>query len=109
MKISPDDHHFEENPNPAEMVFRSDDCNELLEKELTELEKLEKSKNLVSQSSIEIEIKQEGDKTTEKEKKEEYVGESWTLFDVNFGVPLFDADCNTKICQYIKNLTKEEK
>uniref|UniRef100_A0A8W7NZT9 FAM91 N-terminal domain-containing protein n=1 Tax=Anopheles atroparvus TaxID=41427 RepID=A0A8W7NZT9_ANOAO len=27
--------------------------------------------------------------------------EEWTILDINFGIPLFDVDCNTKICQYI--------
>lgn len=35
--------------------------------------------------------------------------EVWTLLDVNFGVPLFDIDCNTKICEKIaKKLCKDK-
>lgn len=35
--------------------------------------------------------------------------EVWTLLDVNFGVPLFDIDCNTKICENIvKKLSKDK-
>lgn len=37
-------------------------------------------------------------------------GEMWTLLDVHFGVPLFDADCNIRICeQIVKNLSSDEK
>lgn len=35
--------------------------------------------------------------------------EEWTILDVNIGVPLFDVDCNTRICEQIaKHLSKEE-
>ncbi|XP_058460898.1 protein FAM91A1 [Malaya genurostris] len=35
--------------------------------------------------------------------------EEWTLLDVHFGIPLFDVDCNTAICQnIIKKLCSEE-
>lgn len=33
----------------------------------------------------------------------------WTVLDVHFGVPLFDVDCNTRICEYIvKHLSSDE-
>lgn len=63
---SPDEDHFANTPqnrSPAN-DFRSDDCNELLEKELADLddatakdERRSDKFNLVSQSSIEIEIR----------------------------------------------------
>lgn len=64
--ISPDENHFAitpENLSPAN-VYRSDDCNEILAKELEQLNEIEKGDRtpdsergqLVSQSSIEIEI-----------------------------------------------------
>lgn len=35
--------------------------------------------------------------------------EEWTLLDVHFGIPLFDVDCNTSICQnIIRKLCSEE-
>ncbi|XP_058829513.1 protein FAM91A1 [Topomyia yanbarensis] len=35
--------------------------------------------------------------------------EEWTLLDIHFGIPLFDVDCNTSICQnIIKKLCSEE-
>lgn len=31
--------------------------------------------------------------------------QEWTILDVHFGVPLFDIDCNTRICEnLVKNL-----
>lgn len=36
--------------------------------------------------------------------------QDWTILDVHFGIPLFDVDTNTQICQYIiKNLANDEK
>lgn len=63
---SPDENHFANTPqnqSPSN-VYRSDDCNELLAKELEQLNEIEKNDrspdsercHLVSQSSIEIEI-----------------------------------------------------
>lgn len=63
---SPNENHFANSPknqSPAN-VYRSDDCNEILAKELEQLNEVERSDrspdsergNLVSQSSIEIEI-----------------------------------------------------
>lgn len=63
---SPDENHFAitpQNQSPAN-VYRSDDCNELLAKELEQLNEVDKGDRspdseraqLVSQSSIEIEI-----------------------------------------------------
>lgn len=61
---SPDENHFAitpQNRSPAN-DFRSDDCNELLAKELADLDEAKRQEiddtkgNLVSQASIEIEI-----------------------------------------------------
>uniref|UniRef100_A0A1L8DBA4 Protein FAM91A1 n=1 Tax=Nyssomyia neivai TaxID=330878 RepID=A0A1L8DBA4_9DIPT len=106
---SPVEEHFAVTPKSSSPsnVFRSDDCNELLETELAELAQCEGryGKELVSQNSIEIAIED----TAEKSGSKEYAGEDWTLLDVNFGVPLFDVDCNTRICEsLVKNLVSDE-
>lgn len=150
---SPNEDYFAVTPlnsSPAN-VFRSDDCNELLAKELAGLEdnssdqddgkwhslnllgislwqlpvyviKLrtatvasyftDKSKGLYSQSSIEIpfdcnSINEEEDIALDSR---EFFGEEWTILDCNFGMPLFDVDINTRICEYIvRNLCNDEK
>ncbi|EAA07548.6 AGAP002874-PA [Anopheles gambiae str. PEST] len=45
----------------------------------------------------------ESDSDTEISRKNSLLNaaEEWTILDINFGIPLFDVDCNTKICQYI--------
>uniref|UniRef100_A0A182P818 Potential DNA-binding domain-containing protein n=1 Tax=Anopheles epiroticus TaxID=199890 RepID=A0A182P818_9DIPT len=45
----------------------------------------------------------ESDSDTEISRKNslQNAAEDWTILDINFGIPLFDVDCNTKICQYI--------
>ncbi|XP_053669563.1 protein FAM91A1 [Anopheles marshallii] len=45
----------------------------------------------------------ESDSDTEISRKNslQNAAEEWTILDINFGIPLFDVDCNTKICQYI--------
>ncbi|KAJ6641278.1 Protein FAM91A1 [Pseudolycoriella hygida] len=116
---SPNEDYFAitpSNSSPAN-VFRSADCNELLAKELAGLEDNlsdqdeEKSKGLYSQSSIEIpfdsnSINEEEDITFDSR---ELYGEEWTILDCNFGVPLFDVDCNTRICEYIvRNLCNDD-
>lgn len=117
---SPDEDHFANSPrnNSPSNVYRSLDCNELLEKELEDLrikdssvpqDECKVSKYLVSQSSVEIDIGQGNQNKDEEEEEPEFMGEEWTILDVNFGVPLFDVDCNTRICQYFKNLATEEK
>ncbi|ETN63061.1 FAM91A1 [Anopheles darlingi] len=53
----------------------------------------------------------ESDSDTEISRKNslQSAPEQWTILDVNFGIPLFDVDCNTKICQNIvKRLCNEE-
>lgn len=76
---SPDENHFgimEQNPSPAN-VYRSEDCNEILEKELEQLNESDKMDrfNLVSQSSIEIEICDIGDK-----KIDSFIGNGTSTF-----------------------------
>lgn len=89
------------NSSPAN-EYRSADCNELLESELDTLAE----KGLISQASIEIPIERGG---AERE-EEVYEGEDWTILEVQFGVPLFDFDCNTRICQSLANsLLSEER
>lgn len=80
---SPDENYFAPSPqnNSPSNVFRSSDCNELLQHELEKLDLGDKTandsvvvpRNLVSQSSIEIELVDE--KQAEKAKEEEYLGE----------------------------------
>ncbi|XP_035894750.1 protein FAM91A1 [Anopheles stephensi] len=45
----------------------------------------------------------ESDSDTEISRKNslQNAAEDWTILDINFGIPLFDVDCNTKICQYV--------
>uniref|UniRef100_A0A182N730 Uncharacterized protein n=1 Tax=Anopheles dirus TaxID=7168 RepID=A0A182N730_9DIPT len=45
----------------------------------------------------------ESDSDTEISRKNslQNAAEEWTILDINFGIPLFDVDCNTKICQYV--------
>ncbi|XP_059614204.1 protein FAM91A1 [Phlebotomus argentipes] len=111
---SPDEEHFAVTPKSTSPsnVFRSEDCNELLETELAELAQNEKrygGKELVSQSSIEISIVEVTNEDADDGVKGEYSGEDWTLLDVTFGVPLFDVDCNTRICEsLVKHLVSEE-
>lgn len=87
--------------------YRSADCNELLESELDTLTGTGSGgRELISQASIEIPI-EGGGGTTEGNV---YEGEEWTVLEVQFGVPLFDFDCNTRICQGLaKTLLSEEK
>lgn len=109
---SPDENYFAVTPqtsNSPSNIFRSVDCNEILENELAQLDdSSDRSiKQLVSQSSIEISIDQSFDDCCERN---DFAGEEWTLLDVNFGVPLFDVDCNTRICERIaKDLKRDEK
>lgn len=73
---------------------------------------IEKSKGLYSQSSIEIpfdnhSINEEEDILSDPK---EFFGEEWTMLDCHFGIPLFDVDCNTQICEYIvRNLCNDGK
>lgn len=112
---SPNENHFAITPpnqSPAN-VYRSDDCNELIAKELelslNEMKENDRSPEdsdrlqLVSQSSIEIEI-------CDSDKKEpDPIGEEWTILDVHFGVPLFNDDCNTQICEnLVKHLCNDQ-
>jgi hypothetical protein len=90
---SPDENYFSATPqnrSPSN-IFRSDDCNELLEKELDSLneEEATSGRGLVSQSSIEIAIDDEqgrvGDESKKAEAEPEYLGEvSGRFFKLSF-------------------------
>lgn len=84
---SPDENYFAvspQNTSPSN-VFRSSDCNDLIQHELEKLDESDKKadenvtipRNMVSQSSIEIELVE--DDKSEKE-EEEYVGEVNEVF-----------------------------
>ncbi|XP_017472679.1 PREDICTED: protein FAM91A1 [Rhagoletis zephyria] len=120
---SPDENYFAVSPqngSPSN-IFTSDDCNELLASELAKCDADSAAQNaskneLVSQSSVEIPISfaaNNGDSKTILDSpdtsSEETNTEEWTLLDVNFGVPLFDVDCNTRICeQIVRKLHRDE-
>lgn len=76
---SPTENHFgimDQNQSPSN-VYRSEDCNEILEKELEQLDESDRSDrfNLVSQSSIEIAICDIGD-----EKNDSSIGNATATF-----------------------------
>uniref|UniRef100_A0A336MYF7 CSON009634 protein n=1 Tax=Culicoides sonorensis TaxID=179676 RepID=A0A336MYF7_CULSO len=88
-------------PKSPAVLYRSEDCNELIEKELDILEDEEnKRKVLNSQSSVEL-LVLDDDNQGIKQNNGEYYGEEWTLLDVCFGIPLFDVECNSRICQQL--------
>ncbi|XP_017005957.2 protein FAM91A1 [Drosophila takahashii] len=96
---SPDENHFAATPEhaPPANEFTSPDCSQVL---ASELAKCSSSRaDLVSQSSVEIPMAQEEEISPEEE--EEDATEEWTLLDVSFGVPLFDVDTNTRICEQL--------
>lgn len=102
-RLSANEEHFAGAASPKSGSpandYRSADCNELLQSELDTLS----GRELISQASIEIPIGGEVDEGSAAE-------EEWTILDVQFGVPLFDSDCNTRICQSLaKSLLAEEK
>lgn len=106
-KFASQEDHFGATSSPASgspaNEYRSADCNELLE---SELETLNSGRKLISEASIEIPIEEGADEVPE----DVYEGEDWTILEVQFGVPLFDFDCNTRICQTLaKSLLAEEK
>ncbi|XP_065169343.1 protein FAM91A1 [Atheta coriaria] len=123
---TPVESHFDLTPvaSPAN-EFRSDDCTDILKEELDQLDRQEEeAKKLdltigsisstysfdtllspldetISMFSINGEV--EAEKVTEVDKQTEVdsANETWTLLDCQFGVPLFDIDANTKICDNI--------
>lgn len=90
---SPDENYFARTPEhgPAN-EYTSADCSEVLASELAKCTRGE----LISQSSVELPI---DEPSSEPETDMESTTEEWTLLDVNFGVPLFDVDTNTRICE----------
>lgn len=88
----PKENHFAATPlnqSPAN-VYRSDDCNELLARELEQLNQDDRSPDsdrgtLVSQSSIEIDIGDANDKTDELEIIDEEIGEVPNICRVDYG------------------------
>ncbi|KRT78907.1 hypothetical protein AMK59_6358, partial [Oryctes borbonicus] len=57
--------------------------------------------NMFSLEGKEALEKCSGSGDTVKNEPEVYRGETWTLLDCHFGIPLFDVDANTKICDTI--------
>lgn len=81
---SPDENYFAASPKNASPsnVYRSADCNELLQDELEKLNMSDKNsdevkipRNMVSQSSIEIELVDDDAEKNEEMNQEEYLGE----------------------------------
>ncbi|KAH8379524.1 hypothetical protein KR009_005427 [Drosophila setifemur] len=91
---SPDENHFAATPEhgPAN-EFTSPDCSQVL---ASELAKCSSRADLLSQSSVEIPMDEELSPPGEEDATED-----WTVLDVSFGVPLFDVDTNTRICEQL--------
>lgn len=79
MLKSPEENHFAASPQNSSPsnIYRSSDCNEVLQNELKNLDMEEMTipRNLVSQSSIEIEMGGESDESRRGKEEEEYLGE----------------------------------
>ncbi|XP_034480322.1 protein FAM91A1 [Drosophila innubila] len=98
---SPDENHFAATPEhgPAN-DYTSADCTQLLASELANCNQTTSSAShirgeLISENSVELPIDQVVDSSPEPST------EDWTLLEVNFGVPLFDVDTNTRICEQL--------
>lgn len=107
-KLSSHEDHFAKSSGSGSPAneYRSVDCDELLESELDKLSS--NARKLISEASIEIPISEEA--AGEAGEEEAYEGEDWTILEVQFGVPLFDFDCNSRICQGLATrLLAEEK
>lgn len=81
---SPDENYFAASPKNStpSNVYRSADCNELLQDELEKLDMSDKNseevkipRNMISQNSIEIEMVDDDAEKPEEPKQEEYLGE----------------------------------
>ena len=105
---TPDENYFASSPknNEPSAIYTSEDCNELLASELAKCKP-----ELISQGSVEIPLNN-STFTSQLDSEDELADETaevWTLLDVNFGVPLFDVDCNTRICeQIVRHLCSED-
>ncbi|CAD7004982.1 protein FAM91A1 [Ceratitis capitata] len=112
---TPDENYFAVSPQNGspKNIYTSEDCNEVLATELAKCDadlaaKANAKHELVSQGSVEIPINVaalNSDTNSILESpdtsSEDTTTEDWTILDVNFGVPLFDVDCNTRICEQI--------
>ncbi|ALC43710.1 CG7600 [Drosophila busckii] len=102
---SPDENYFATTPEhgPAN-EYTSADCTQLLASELAKCPNSSRGE-LISQSSVELPMDGQSSSASEPEP----LTEEWTLLDVNFGVPLFDVDTNTRICeQLVQQLCRDE-
>ncbi|KAI9587031.1 protein FAM91A1 [Glossina fuscipes] len=97
---SPDENYFANSPQNNEhsaVYTMAENCNELLASVKSEL----------SHASVEELLNSEPIGNYDVNAPD--ITEEWTLLDVNFGVPLFDVDCNTRICeQIVRKLCSEE-
>lgn len=97
---SPDENYFANSPQNNEhsaVYTMAENCNELLASVKSELNHaaVEELLNPEPIANCEVNVSD--------------ITEEWTLLDVNFGVPLFDVDCNTRICeQIVRKLCSEE-
>ncbi|XP_062134514.1 protein FAM91A1 [Drosophila sulfurigaster albostrigata] len=104
---SPDENHFAATPEhgPAN-DYTSADCSQLLASELANC--ASPRGELVSQNSVELPLN-EGAGDEDEEIETDACTEDWTLLEVNFGVPLFDVDTNTRICeQLVQQLSRDD-
>ncbi|XP_075161230.1 protein FAM91A1 [Haematobia irritans] len=106
---TPDENYFasttNNNNNEPSAVYTSEFSSVLA----SELANCNMKMELVSQGSVEIPLDSVSIQQQQQTIAEEDTSEEWTLLDVNFGVPLFDVDTNTRICeQIVRNLSSDE-
>ncbi|KAH8372094.1 hypothetical protein KR093_010074 [Drosophila rubida] len=102
---SPDENHFAATPEhgPAN-EYTSADCSQLLASELANC--ASPRGELVSQNSVELPLSELP--AADSLELPDAGTEDWTLLEVNFGVPLFDVDTNTRICeQLVQQLSRD--
>lgn len=118
---SPIENHFANTPGESESSSPANgmtsEGTKLLEDELNELERKEEKVEGFTKSELTSNLSINGLCTPSEEQvnmfslqknvtlscqnKEEYQGEIWTILDCHFGIPLFDANANTKICDVL--------